>query len=328
MRALRPRRGSLRRYVVLLGPQADRPTAALALRDLEAAGRVSAGSPLAVITAGWRDREGEAGIVEPEIAGRAVDLELYRRAERVAEADPELARAHRDVQNRLKLLRRAYNVRLAGLIEAHQRLSELNGDEAVMSDERADALEAIRALDHRHLDRVVGFRGEFEAALAPAERDAVRVERREIDRALDGAEAVVIAGGHVATLLNRLRLFGGADLFGQRPLIAWSAGAMALSSRVVLFHDRPPWGAGYPEAFDPGLGVVAGVVPLPNATDRLTLDDRARTARLAARFAPAACVLLDPGARIDWIDGTWKGQGRVRRLDRAGRQIRFRASAA
>ena len=70
MTALRSRRGAVRRHVVLLGPQADRPTAGLALRDLEAAGRVSVGSPIAIVTAGWRDREGEAGIVEPEIADR------------------------------------------------------------------------------------------------------------------------------------------------------------------------------------------------------------------------------------------------------------------
>ncbi len=313
---------------MLLGPQTARPTLGLALRDLESSGRVSVDSPFAVVSAGLREREGEPGIVDPKIASRAVDLELYRRGGRVAEADPELARAHKDVQDRLKLLRRAYNVRLGGLIEAHVRLSELRGDEAVLSEERGDALEAIRALDQRHLDRVVELRTEFETTFAPTERDAVTAERREIDRALDGAETVVIAGGHIATLLNRLRLFGGVELLGTRAVIGWSAGAMALAGRVVLFHDRPPWGAGNPEAFDPGLGVVAGVIPLPNASDRLTLDDRARTARLAARFAPEACVLLDPGTRIDWVDGSWKGHGRVRRLDRAGRQIRFRASAA
>jgi len=33
----------------------------------------------------------------------------------------------------------------------------------------------------------------------------------------------------------------------RSPVIAWSAGAMALSDRFVLFHYRAPLGPGHPE---------------------------------------------------------------------------------
>jgi hypothetical protein len=46
----------------------------------------------------------------------------------------------------------------------------------------------------------------------------------------------------VAVLVNRLRLFGLGDLVADKTVFAWSAGAMAVSERVVLFHDDPPQG--------------------------------------------------------------------------------------
>ena len=85
-------------------------------------------------------------------------------------------------------------------------------------------------------------------------------------------DAIVIAGGHVAVLANRLRLFDIAALAGARPIVAWSAGAMALAERVVLYHDHPPQGAAPAELLDRGLGLVAGVLPLPDAARRLALE--------------------------------------------------------
>jgi hypothetical protein len=84
-----------------------------------------------------------------------------------------------------------------------------------------------------------------------------------------------------------------------RPVIAWSAGAMALTDRIVLFHDRAPQGPGHPEVYGSGLSVLRDVVLLPHARTRLLLDDAPRMAVFARRFAPARCVLLDDGTRID-----------------------------
>jgi hypothetical protein len=115
---------------------------------------------------------------------------------------------------------------------------------------------------------------------------------------LDQAQAVVVAGGHVGELLRVLHLFHvGPHL--PRVVIAWSAGAMALSERVVLFHDFVPHGVAQTEVFGEGLGVVRGVVPLPHLRRRLRVDDTVRMSVLARRFAPARCVALDDGVRLE-----------------------------
>ena len=49
---------------------------------------------------------------------------------------------------------------------------------------------------------------------------------------------------------------------------------MAISERVVLFHDSPPQGPGAAEVLDAGLGLVGDVVVLPQPEFRLRLDDR------------------------------------------------------
>jgi len=74
---------------------------------------------------------------------------------------------------------------------------------------------------------------------------------------------------------------------------------MALTDRIVLFHDRAPQGPGHPEVYGSGLSVVRNLVLLPHARARLLLDDAPRMAVFARRFAPARCILLETGTRID-----------------------------
>ena len=106
-------------------------------------------------------------------------------------------------------------------------------------------------------------------------------------------------------LLNRLRLFDFLGLAGNCPVIAWSAGAMAVSERVVLFHDSPPQGAGNPEVLDAGLGLGRQLVALPHARRRLRLGDPLRVSLFARRFAPSTCAVLEEGARLDWDGAGW-----------------------
>src|SRR4029078_8170981 len=90
-------------------------------------------------------------------------------------------------------------------------------------------------LDERHLDRMSTIRAEFEAAWRPAERDVVAGHRAQVRAELCRAVVLVIPGGHVAVLLNVLRLFA---VTPPADVLAWSAGAMALTDRVGLFTDR------------------------------------------------------------------------------------------
>jgi hypothetical protein len=114
--------------------------------------------------------------------------------------------------------------------------------------------------------------------------------------ALAGARALAVAGGHVGVLAHVLRLFAVA---APPTVVAWSAGAMALTDRVLLFHDRTANGPSHAEFSDVGLGWIPGAVLLPHARRRLRVDDAARMAELAVRAAPARCVILDDGVRLD-----------------------------
>ena len=81
---------------------------------------------------------------------------------------------------------------------------------------------------------------------------------------------------------------------------------MALTDRIVLFGDRSPQGPGHPEVYGSGLSLLRDVVLLPHARARLLLDDTPRMAVFARRFAPARCVPLEAGTRIDVsADGAW-----------------------
>ncbi len=125
-------------------------------------------------------------------------------------------------------------------------------------------------------------------------------------------------------LAHTLQLFDVAPP-PHSPVIAWSAGAMALTDRIVLFHDRSPQGFGHPEIFGRGLGVLRDVIPLPHARARLLLDDAPRMAVFARRFAPARCVLLENGTRVD-TDGDGACPPGTRVLTRDGRVAALEAA--
>ncbi len=143
-------------------------------------------------------------------------------------------------------------------------------------------------------------------------------ERDEIRQILEGVAAVVIEGGHVAVLLDRLLLFGVADLLGGKVVVGCAGGAMALGRRVVLYNDQPAIGRGHAEVALPGLGLAPKVVPLPDARERLRTEDPDRMRRLSLRLAPDVCVLLDPGARLVWNGSGWTGLAATRVLEDGG----------
>jgi hypothetical protein len=285
--------------IVLLGPQRGRQTIGSTLDDLGVTGRV------ATITAGWQEWEGDDDALNDQIARPVVNLMLYERAEKVWDADPDFRAAHRDFQDRLRTLRRLYNRRLSRLAGSWMELVSTDGPAGLLEPERADALAAIQAYDRHHLDRIEQETERFNELWRPGEREPVQRERSGIAAELNDCEAVVIEGGHVALLYNRLRLFGLDELLTGRTLIACSGGAMALAERVVLFHDSPPQGEGNTEVALRGLGLYRGLIPLPHARTRLRLDDPERVARIATRLAPDRCVVFGPGTRLDWDGHVW-----------------------
>lgn len=296
--------------VLLLGPQRHHPDVG------EVAPPLAGGAPVALVTAGWQEWEDDDARIRELLGPGAFNLRLWGRAEDVWREDPELAEGHRRLQDDVRDLRRAYNVRLARAMDAWIALHDAPGRPEVLDGEREDALAAVQALDRHHARRVGDLRGAFYRDFDPLMRASVGRVREEVRRALEQVRVVVIMGGHVPALLNRLRLFGVDRLLAGKSVVACSGGAMALSRQVVLFHDSPPWGPGHAEMGEVGLGVVPGVVALPDGSARLRLDDGGRVSRLARRFAPDVCVLLDPGARVEW-DGAWHPHG-TRRLSGYG----------
>lgn len=304
--------------IALLGPQRLKPTVG------DAAERLGLRGPCAIVTAGWQEREAEDDELRAALRLDGPNLRLYARWERLRTEDPVLAEAHRARQDRLRRLQGLYRERLSGLMGIARKLHEMEGPADLLDPERRSAISAVRALDEHHAQRVVQTHLEFEEDAHPGARAAVAGQRAALARTLADCEAVIIAGGHVAVLINRLRLFRLEPLLRDKVLIAWSAGAMALTDRVVLFHDSPPQGAGWAEVLDFGLGLAPDVVVLPHAKRRLHLDDPVRVELLARRFRPAVCVPLDEGENIERIDGTWAlhraldSEGQVRRMGEHG----------
>ena len=303
--------------IILLGPQRLRPTLAEAMADLGTNG------PVAAITAGWQDREAEDGELREHLGARTVNLDLYRRAEQLFADDPVLFAGYRRRQESLRRLQEIYRRRLRhAMAAARELLAEPAADE-LLDDARRAAIAAVRELDARHLEAVRRIHRRFRREVRPDRRVGLRRQRAELSRVLEGCAALAIAGGHVAVLLNRLRLFGVLDLAGERPILAWSAGAMALAERVVVFHDSPPQGAGDAEVLEIGLARLRGLLPFPHARRRLRLRDPLRVSLLARRFAPSICLALDEGDRLTRGEDGWIAQAPARRLTMSGEVSRL-----
>jgi hypothetical protein len=277
--------------VTLLGPQ-RRPTLEGVAASLYPEG------PIATVTAGWQEREPDDGELAKLLGGRDVNLSLYRRWLDVADRDPLFAAGERRLAAVLEELQDIYLLRLDHALQAVYAVQRRAGSDRLRAGVLAEAVEAVQELDAAHLRRVEAVRGEFYQALAPHSRPVIAGHRTEVAGALGDAAALVVAGGHVGVLADALHLFNVAAAL-RSPVIAWSAGAMALAERIVLFHDRSARGPGHPEVYGSGLSVVRNVVPLPHARARLLLDDAPRMAVFARRFAPARCVLLENGTRVD-----------------------------
>jgi hypothetical protein len=291
--------------IILLGPQ-RRPTLEGVARSLLPGPDPGLAGPVATITAGWQEREPDDAELSALLsaAGRAVNLALYRRWLDVRDRDPEYRAGEQRLAVVLAELQDVYLLRLDYALQAVYAMQRRSA--SASADALGEAVEAVRELDAAHLNRVNSARGEFFARLEPHARPVIAEHRAEVSAVLADAAALVITGGHVGVLAEVLHLFNIAAALQGSPVIAWSAGAMALADRIVLFHDRSPRGPGHAEVYGSGLSLLRDVVLLPHARARLLLDDTARMAVFARRFGPARCVPLEAGTRIDVSsDGAW-----------------------
>jgi hypothetical protein len=311
--------------ITLLGPQ-RRPRVDAVVRSLGLTG------PFATVTAGWQEREAEDAELDALLAGRSVNLALYRRFGEVLAADPEYAAAVFRRREVLAELAALYLLRLDLAVRAVHDIRRHDGSPGIRDAAEREAVQAIRDLDAGRLAAVGEVDAEFYAAFPPHEREPVAAHRAEIARLLSGCPAFVMAGGHVGVLAETLHLFNIAAMLHRAGpdlvVLAWSAGAMSLTERIVLFHDRSAHGPAVAEIHGPGLGLVPALVALPSAHRRLRMDDHGAMSVLARRFAPARCLVLEAGDRVDLAaDGglpagaaVLGADGRVHQPDPAGEQ--------
>ena len=280
----------------MLGPQRRVAGARVAVAELIPDG------PVATINAGWREREADTDELDAVLGGRMVNLELYRRWQQLSEDDPGYVDAERRLTIQLEELRAAYQLRLRHHKAAVRAVAQRVADPSIRAAALADAVTAVRAVDAWHLDGSTELRAGFDAEVRLEERASIGEHRHEIARLVDASAGMVVTGGHVGVLLHLLHVFGLLDMI-KPPVITWSAGAMALSPRVVLFGDHAPSSHHDAEFYAVGLGLYQHGVPFPHARRRLRLADQDRRELLAARLAPYPGLLLDEGVRLDLVDG-------------------------
>ena len=153
----------------------------------------------------------------------------------------------------------------------------------MIDEEISAALDAVRVLDQRLLDRSAEVVAEFVEHWRPAERDVVAGHRADVAAILGESCGLAIAGGQVPTLLNRLHLLGVADHVAGLHVFAWSAGAMVATERIVVFHDDPPHGRPYARVFEPGSAGSPAWWRCPTPDAACT-----STTRCASASSPAA----------------------------------------
>lgn len=294
---------------VLLGPQRFRMTAGVVAFQIAPEG------PVATITAGWRDRERDDDELNRVMGERTTNLQLFTRLGHVVRHDRAFAAAASTYNRAADEASSLYLVRLGHAMDAVYATLRRSVRDDLVESSLVAGLQSLRDIDDWYLWLLSELEGELRATSGLDHSDVVLQHRGEINEVLSGAALLAIAGGNVSFLMRCLRLF---DVMPapHMPVIGWSAGAMVLTDRVVLYNDNGPQGVAPSEIWERGLGRVHGIVAMPHARRRLLLDNLDRNRVLARRYGPARVVLLDDGSRVEiGADGLLPEDARVIGID-------------
>ncbi|MEM6927098.1 MAG: Type 1 glutamine amidotransferase-like domain-containing protein [Myxococcota bacterium] len=300
--------------LILLGPQRPFANAPQALAELDATG------PIAVIAAGWRHDESDEAVIQRHLGPQAHVLPLYAWFDTIMVQQEALRAEYRARQEALKELRTLHRLRLDRALAAMRDLLAHPAGEVSDALTR-QALDDVRRIDRQLVNQTDAI---MEGHGRPWDDDLLVAERQQQAREiLEQAQVIVLVGGDVAVLRSRLAFFRIGQVLAElyrrgTVLVEWSAGAMALTERIVLFYDDPPDGPANPEIFDRGEELVPGLVMLPHARQRLDLEDPQRVRLLAQRLAPATCLGLENGAWLVHTAEGWFNRGPARSATRLG----------
>ncbi len=299
------------RVIALLGPQGPTPDVGDVLRDLGITG------PVALVRAGYQERESEDAELVAALGVPVHNLTLHARGNEVFKAATEYTTAYQARQQRLRHMQAFYRTRLDGTEDAAKKISVRYVEPELLAQEEKVSVDVFRHMDNDHVERCQAVRMAFDKVWIPDKVAALAKHRREVRALIDQTSALVIAGGHVASLHNRLQMFDILAANADKPIVAWAAGAMVLTDRIVLFHDYPPYGSDIAQVLEPGASLVKGYVVLPDPRRRINLEAKPGIQQFARRMAPATCVAMDHGARLIF-DGDDLTYAKAIRLTTAG----------
>ena len=103
-------------------------------------------APVAVVTAGWEERENEDQELREHLARPCRNLAIWSRIEKLFQLDPELLEAMRWRHDRLRRVQELYRLRLSGLMGAARQLQAAQGDESLLQPERDGAILMLHGL--------------------------------------------------------------------------------------------------------------------------------------------------------------------------------------
>ncbi|MAE71391.1 MAG: hypothetical protein CME06_13100 [Gemmatimonadetes bacterium] len=259
------------------------------------------------------------------------NLSLYWEFEKFCEKEPKLATLYSDKQDDVKktmeLYRRSNRMALrqlkaqlatvqswfpewsfAALLDrATPHRGRVDDALGLAAEELSLEFDRIREQDQWLLDRLARLDRAFLDASKLRENKTWLAKRRLLARRIKSAATLVFYGGHLAVLLNRLHFFDLGPILRESlaagaTIVARSAGAMALGERVVVYHDEYQDRHHTFELFGRGVGMLPGLLVLPQHAERIRKGSQDHLAFLARRFPLRACIGLDEGAVLV-VDG-------------------------
>lgn len=302
--------------LMLLGPQRERP------RLSEVLARWSLDGPVALAAPGWEEDEVDDAWVRDAVRRPVVNLKLYELADRLFAEDPEVLRLLRERQDELRRLREVNQLQLDHSLAVARALLQRAGSGESVSPQLESTFRHLGEIDADYLELVTEVIRAYDKRIDPWARPSVqRYRQRVLDRC-QSCVALLIAGGHVGVLLNRLNL-SRLIRYVQVPTIAWSGGAMAMAERVVFFHQHLPQATRDAEVSRRGLSWISSAVLFPRPAERLELANRTELALLARRFRGDACLLLDQDSEMEWAEQRWVRAQGVQRLTADGAVVEW-----
>lgn len=314
-----------------------------------------------LITAGWQGEEFAETHLKHAVYAMGVphhlrgareenvqNLSVYNEFQRLRREDPGLAAAYRDkqqcVHRVMALYRQANRMGLRILKEElatvqewypewsfaalldHGRKPQENDDLALrlVAEELSLQLDRIRDQDEWVVSRLQRLEASFRRFAKLSKNRLWRAQQKVFTRRIRSAATIVVYGGHLAVLLNRLHFYNLGPVLRQAladgaTLVARSAGAMALGDRVVVYHDVYQDRHHTFELLGRGMGLLPGMLVLPQHAERIRRGSEDHLAFIARRFPLGACIGLDEGALLRIAGGLAHSHGPV------GTAIRFTA---